>query len=304
MSLRRSPRSGSIAVFVLLVAVTTTVAQPEFLFIGNSYTDANSLSTIFANIVNNGGFDNSEKSGGVWPYTESITTGGFDFSDHYSDFLDKDDGILSTELENEERNWKWVVLQDQSQIPGLYNQSPFDFSLSLDGAIGLNNAIRETGTAQTMFFMTWGRRDGDDANPDEFPDFMTMQRRLARGYKRFARATSTPQRRTYMAPVGIVFRTIYKQSTKNGDETLFSDLYAQDGSHPSLLGSYVAALTIYSSMTGIDPTIINYWPDGIMETTARDVQKAVKRTLARTARNGSITYPWKLPMTTRNRRHV
>jgi hypothetical protein len=290
-----------VVVLLVVVTPTTRAEQPQFLFIGNSYTDANNLQGIFAKVLHDGGGIDNNKA---YPYTESVDPAGYDFNQHYGNYLDEDDGNLNTKLapaaENQ-REWNWVVLQDQSQVPGLYQSADdpsSDYALSLDGAIGLNNAIRQAG-AQTMFFMTWGRENGDRQKPEIFPDFLTMQKHLTRGYKRFQRATSTRERPTYIAPVGLVFRTVYK-STKNGG-TLFSNLYMQDGSHPSLLGSYVAALTIYSSITGMDPTIIDYWPDSITESTARDVQNAVKRTLLRTKRNGSIKYPW-TSMTTRNRR--
>jgi hypothetical protein len=268
--------------------------RSQFLFVGNSYTSGNSLSTIFADIVRDGDIDNNNNM----VYTKSVATGGGTFNQHNNDFASDDGSALTTLLApaaKNENDWKWVVLQDQSQIPGLLQSD--DYSLSYRGAIGLNNAIRAAG-GRTMFFLTWGRRNGDVDNPDLYSDFLTMQGLLTVGYKRFQSATSTPQRPTYIAPIGLVFRTIYNdmindKSSPTNDGTLFSNLYSQDGSHPSTLGSYVAALTIYSSMTGLDPTIINYWPNIIKETTARKVQDAVKRTLVNTAANGSITYPWK-----------
>ena len=145
-----------------------------------------------------------------------------------------------------------------------------------------------------------------------FPTFLTMQQKLAEGYRRYQNATSTRQRPTYIAPVGLVFQTIYNDLIQNqvdptNDGTLFSSLYSPDGSHPSILGSYVTALTLHSSMTGLDPTTPTtttttttsairddqHWrPDSIPEDTARLVQDAVKRTLLETAASGFITYPW------------
>jgi hypothetical protein len=277
----------------------------SFLFVGNSYTSANSLQTIFANVMTK---DDNEV------YTESVAPGGWRLGQHWDDFQSGGSELstlLAPASENNDNNdkheWEWVILQDQSQVPGFYAyDSPgWDYDLSLQGAIGLNNVIRNAG-GQTMFFMTWGRRFGDDSvmPEDLFSDFVKMQQKLTQGYRRYQNATSTMQRPTYIAPVGLVFQTIYNDLIQGDtttlvhptdDGTLFSDLYSSDGSHPSILGSYVAAVTIYSSITGLDPTTTvrdNHWPDSMVKETARLVHDAVKRTLLETAANGFISYPW------------
>jgi hypothetical protein len=108
---------------------------------------------------------------------------------------------------------------------------------------------------QTLFLMTWGRREFDDDNPDINPDFKTMNSNLLAGYTTFQEATRADGRETYVAPAGLVFEEIYdNQSSLYADTPgLFSKLYNSDGSHPSSLGTYAAALTILCTITGRSP---------------------------------------------------
>ena len=45
----------------------------------------------------------------------------------------------------------------------------------------------------------------------------------------------------------------YMGLTPTDPGNLFYDLYSSDGNHPSLSGSYLAAVVIYATITGNDP---------------------------------------------------
>ena len=62
-------------------------------------------------------------------------------------------------------NWDWVVLQDQSQIPG-FPRSQAEWIASKDGAVEIAEVIEDNG-GETVLMMTWGRRDGDSNNPGD-----------------------------------------------------------------------------------------------------------------------------------------
>ena len=99
--------------------------------------------------------------------------------------------------------------------------------------MGLDDLVAENG-AQTMFYMTWGRRNGDGNNPGLFPDYLTMQEMITEGYMRYVQACSTSSRPVFVSPVGLVFQTIYndlvRQDVNPPDEgTLFNRLYVGDG---------------------------------------------------------------------------
>lgn len=112
-----------------------------------------------------------------------------------------------------------------------------------------------TNGGQTMLLMTWGRRDGDATNPDGYPDYPTMQAKLAEGYLRYAAAINTDTRTAWVAPTGYGFRHVWQEAVDAGEDPLdpaarFYRLYIEDGSHPSPLGTCLAACVIYSSISG------------------------------------------------------
>lgn len=66
---------------------------------------------------------------------------------------------------------------------------------------------------------------------------------------------STPERPVRIAPAGLAFEHIFKSIPGNAsaDGTDFTRLYEEDGTHPSLEGSYLVACVVYATMTGHDP---------------------------------------------------
>ena len=143
----------------------------------------------------------------------------------------------------------WVVLQDQSQIPGFPKQQS-QWQDSRDGAVELC-ALADANGAKPLFFLTWGRRDGDSQNPDRYPDFSTMQEHLTEGYLAYVDACETE---AWIAPVGHAWAVIHDDADDPSDpEGLFHRLYSGDGSHPSGLGSELAANVFYASLSGRSP---------------------------------------------------
>lgn len=154
--------------------------------------------------------------------------------------------------------WDFVVLQEQSQIPGFPPGQP-ERDASLAAAAALARHVADCG-ARTAFFVTWGRRDGDADNPGLFPDFETMQAALDAGYAAMAQAAAEaapdappPVR----LPVGPAFARV---AAGPDGAALFPRLYAADGSHPSALGTYLAAAVFHRGLTGADPRTLTDLP--------------------------------------------
>ena len=122
-----------------------------------------------------------------------------------------EDNQLRQYLVTNPQNWTWVVLQEQSQLGAWADLAPEWETHSRNAAITLDQMIEATG-GDTIFFMTWGRRDGDDV----FPDFLSMNRRLGIGYERYVAATSRVDRPTKVAPVGLAFQHVYEQLARMG----------------------------------------------------------------------------------------
>ena len=130
----------------------------------------------------------------------------------------------------------FVVLQDQSQTPAIF---PEKFKKA---AVELDKVIDESG-AQTVFYQTWGRRDGDKQNSKMFPDYASMQKALSKSYAHAAKTCKAT-----LAPVGDTWSAVRKKDSKLG-----LALYQKDGSHPSNKGAYLAACVFYATFFEEDP---------------------------------------------------
>ena len=192
------------------------------LFVGNSYTFYNDLPALYA-----------QATGRMPPPTvDDVTAGGRRLVQHAGDA-----GLAERLAEG----WDVVVLQEQSQIPGFPDGNP-DRDAGRQAAVDLAAAA---GEARVVLYLTWGRQRGDERNPDLFPDFEAMQTRLDAGYAAMRDAIAAAGGDVTIAPVGPAFREVRAR-----DEALFDRLYASDGSHPSPLGSELAALVFARTLDG------------------------------------------------------
>ena len=87
--------------------------------------------------------------------------------------------------------------------------------------------------------MTWGYAFGDRWN-EPHDTYTAMQSRLADGYSKLGAELGAR-----VAPVGLVWAEALRRRPS-------LDLWAGDGKHPSLLGSYLAACVFYGALTGRD----------------------------------------------------
>lgn len=180
----------------------------KILFIGNSYTSAisNPLSTILKTIDSN-------------TVVEYLTNGGTTLEKHLSS-----QNTLNTITSN---NWDFVILQDQSQTPGLpdgYSDSFHHSVKELSQLIKANNAI-------PVLFMTWGYQHGDSLNPHYYPDYPTMQQMLSKAY-----SDAATQNKVWLAPIGEIWSEVRQM-----DSSMIDKLYRADGSHPSAEGAFLTA---------------------------------------------------------------
>jgi hypothetical protein len=121
------------------------------------------------------------------------------------------------------QQWDYVVLQEQSQVPFM---SPATMA---DGATKLDACIRSD-HARTLFYLTWARL----AQPEK-------QSAINRAY--FDCAEKLHAR---VAPVGAAWQRVRKAKPE-------LSLYADDGSHPSPAGTYLAACVFYAALLDKSP---------------------------------------------------
>ncbi|CAB9505953.1 expressed unknown protein [Seminavis robusta] len=278
-------------------------------YVGNSYTGYNQLAELTVGVFERDGV-NAEASflaGEDLASMVRMIHGGegnyfFNGGELLAHFLmsSGDDALAA-------HRWKWIILQNISHQAGFWrskNQELRDtFDESLEAAQTLNSLIIDSQPeAETIFMMTWGRMDLFEDYPDLYTDFLTSQNLITEGYLRYVEATSTPERPTYCAPVGLVYQSIYLEEKLAGIEephkadsgSLFYQLYENGGDHESLAGSYIIALTVYATITGNDAKLVTWKPPTrIMdEAMAERCRDAVSRTIKVTAEKGIIRYPW------------
>ncbi len=193
------------------------------LFLGNSYTSVNDLPVTFANLA---------WSGGHRVETAMQAPGGWGLSDHA---LSQD-----TPPELASKLWDIVVLQEQSQIPSVES---FRQSQMYPAARDLVGMIRAA-NAKPIFFVTWARQGGWPEY--RMPDYASMQSSIDDGYTFIARELQAA-----LAPVGLAWMARLTES-------LDPDLWQDDGSHPSIAGTYLAACVFYARIFGQSPVGLTF----------------------------------------------
>lgn len=217
----------------------------KILFIGNSYTYYNNMPARY--------FGEIMKAAGYKVRVMSLTKGAWTLlksSDSQDELGSKVDSMLKNQ------DFDFVVLQEQSMTPALNTEAFYT------GVGRLDKKIRESGATPIMY-ATWGRKQGSGDLTDYGLTSETMTWKLAAAYETVGKTLDIP-----VAHVGLAFWDI----TKNQQSI---NLYDPDLSHPGQEGSYLAALTIFARITGVDPTTVDY--DGGMSDEVNVILKETAR---------------------------
>ena len=191
------------------------------LFIGNSFTSENDLPKTVSLIA---------KSLGDRLDYDMSAPGGFSLMQHATD--------KGTIGKIQSKPWDFVILQDQSLIPAMADS--YTNTYVLPYASQLNDLIHQARiNTRTMFFETWGYKNGDADDCAGDPgvcSYSGMQARLRTTYEKMAQSTGGD-----MAPVGEAWS--YAKEYYPDIE-----LYQSDGKHPSPEGTYLAACVFYTKL--------------------------------------------------------
>jgi hypothetical protein len=195
------------------------------LFIGNSYTYVNNLPDVIGHLAASDG-----------------NTLVYDISAPGGSTLQQHCGNSTTLNLIQQGNWDYVILQEQSQLPSFpdnqVESEVYPFAKRLDSLVHVYNYC-----AKTVFYMTWGRKNGDQQNCPGFPVLCTyegMDSLLQLRYTAMADSSNA-----YLCPVGHLWHDI--RDTNPGLE-----LYQVDESHPSPAGTFVAACSFYALLFDTD----------------------------------------------------
>lgn len=216
------------------------------LFLGNSFTAVNNLPDVLTQAA---------KSVGDTVIADANVPGGYTLEDHTINATSTGKIALGS--------WNYVVLQEQSQKPAFPDAQVavevYPFARQLDSLVHLNNKC-----GRSIFYETWGYKDGDPSNCPTFPPICTyegMDSLLALRYNQMAK-----DNKALLAPVGAVFKELrLTYPTIN--------LYSVDGMHPSEAGTYAAAITFYTILFGKNPMAITY--DFVLPATDADIIRQV-----------------------------
>jgi len=209
---------------VLLSVVISTVSigqTKNILFLGNSYIYVNDLPNTIEALANSLGDSVTH---------DQNTPGGCTMQGHSTNATSLGKIAIG--------GWDFVIIQSQSQEPS-FPPAQVASDVYPYAEIICDSIISADVCAEPLFFMTWGRKNGDAANCPFYPPICTyegMQQRLRESYSEMANDNDAS-----VAPVGAVWKQVR-------DSLPSLELYSPDESHPSVAGTYVAACTFYAAI--------------------------------------------------------
>jgi hypothetical protein len=197
-------------------------ACTRVLFLGNSYTSVNDLPSTFAQLA---------RSAGRPVEVAMVANGGETLAQHAAsaESLDK---IASG-------GWTYVVLQEQSETPATAagRDEMYAAARTLAGKAQAVGAV-------PLLFMTWAHEDGLPASG--LPTYEAMQQQIDAGYLGIANELKVP-----VAPVGFTWYVVHHDHPEIG-------LWSDDGSHPSVAGTYLAACVFYAAIFRQSPEGLSF----------------------------------------------
>lgn len=214
------------------------------LFVGNSHTYYNDMPTMIAALA---AAARAER-----PLAFVMqTAGGATLAQHLAE------GHVSRHLG--QGRWDYVVLQEQQQRPA-FTSNASQLEQQFYAPIRTLDVIAKAAGAKTVLYMNWARRDGD---PDNVPgdDFEKMQERTRTSFMDIAGQIGAA-----VAPVGNAWRAVRRDRPDIA-------LWAADGSHANVPGSYLAACVLYGVLYE-RPSIGNAFTAGLPAGDARVLQAA------------------------------
>lgn len=235
-------------VFLFLVCMffVSFADNYKVLFIGNSYTDVNNLPSLIQQVSQSAGDDIS--------FTASVP-GGCTFQNH----------LVQSMPYIKQGGWNYVVLQEQSQLPSFpinqFMNECYPYAEQLCDSIRKYNP-----EAQIVFYMTWGRKNGDQQNAVYYPVLGTYEGMDSLLYARYMMMAE--DNNAIVSPVGALWHYIR-------DNYPNLELYQSDESHPSILGSYAAACSFYTVLFRKSPLQITE-NCGIDNSVAEVIREAAK----------------------------
>jgi len=155
------------------------------------------------------------------------------------------------------RKWDYVLMNDFSQAPAI--PASREETLTLLRAQPEKGALRlllEKCGGIPVVYQTWGYRAAvkDSEKIGAFPE---MSQQIAAGCDKYRAALGS---QALLSPVGTAFEIVHAERGE-----LWQELYHSDDYHPSCLGTYLAAATIYATVVGqtLQSASLNPFQEGL-----------------------------------------
>ena len=238
-------RGGGISEVVESVTEAPPAYSISVLFIGNSYTFVHNLPKLLVDIAS------AEPHNNIKLAVQSVTHGDLGLPELWAE------GNAVAAIQS--RHWDYVVLQDQSlwatRLPSV--EAGYRYSKLFAEVITRSGA-------KPLIYMTWARKPGSSAYETDSlrnPDYM------------FKRTVSRCDELSKKIDARVVPVGIYWQQALLQEPDL--EFYARDGDHPSIAGTYLAAMTFYRTLTNHDITRIQFQPEGLLPADAERIRDIV-----------------------------
>ena len=192
----------------------------KVLWVGNSFTFYNDMPTMVRDIA---------ATQNVKLSITKFLKGGERFAGHLTNEK------LIEALQN--GGWDYVILQGFSSTPAYSTRSVIEdvypYAHTLDSLAKAHSPM-----VKVIYYMTWGHKNGN-VRQTTYPlddNFDLMQERLKISYLEMAHENDS-----WCAPVGMAWQELRHKHPE-------FELYQKDNFHPSVMGSYLAANVIFSTI--------------------------------------------------------
>ncbi|MBE6883429.1 MAG: hypothetical protein E7487_02360 [Ruminococcaceae bacterium] len=191
----------------------------KLLFIGNSYTFYHNMPVLLENLLRENGY-----AADIF----SVTRGGRKLIENTAT---QDECSLQLNSLLQDHFFDVVFLQEQSLL------SILDYRLFVEGVTALAEKLAPH-TSKMILYATWGRREGSPDLDSLGLSSLVMTEKISSAYERAASLIHAS-----VSPVGMAFAELQNDC----------ELYAEDFSHPSYIGSCLAAVIHYTTVLGMPP---------------------------------------------------
>ena len=200
----------------------------HILFVGNSYTYYHDMPKMLARLCLENGKD---------VCVDSVTKGGRKL---YENLDPEDQYHQSIKEKCAARQYDVLFVQEQSYF------ALADYEKFMEGVVGVRQMVNPK---STVLYATWGRKEGCPLLEKLGLSSSEMTASLSAAYARAAKTVGAD-----LSPVGECFALATEQAPD-------IELYSEDLSHPSPVGSALAATVHYRTLFGEMPSVISIFED-------------------------------------------